>query len=573
MTDLIKQTFLKRYIIVILAMILVVLLLSSQFYLVYYANVNSNKVIELKGLGGEIIYYDEALTMTARLAAHSGDIRFEKRYSFFEEKLDEVLDRASTLLNRDEVLTGTAKIDQANERLIAFERRAFQAVRNGNAERAVEILFSDDYERLKAIYRQGLFAIDQSLEEEMQDIIDNMFIMGIIRNLSVIIVLFLVAYFSLRNVRAHEKALSADLAKSEFLATMSHEIRTPMNGILGMGQLLENSELSKKQYQYVQAIMASGRSLMQILNDILDFSKIESKRLEITHELFDLHQICLNVVNLMKASAQDKGIELVLRYNLEEKEFIGDGQRVQQILNNLVSNALKFTEKGMVLLDVTVMEQGEEQSTIRFDVSDTGIGIEEHLLPTIFDRFTQADQSATRRFGGTGLGLAICKKLVDLMGGEISVLSEFGQGSTFSFTLPLEKIVRSEETSLLMERLKNGVMIFSKQDLAATPLVETLDKMGVVVDFEDNLSKAFEHLKKADEKDKPYDLLIIDWYDATDEAVILSRLLARDEELSEIMSVQVAPENIDVNKDINLDNTHILGADLFDKPALLHTLF
>ncbi len=238
---------------------------------------------------------------------------------------------------------------------------------------------------------------------------------------------------------ARRAAISASQSKSEFLSNMSHEIRTPMNGVLGIAELMRTTELDEVQRNYVNVIIKSGRILLTILNDVLDFSKIEAGKMELASSPFSPDKMTSESISLMTAAAKDKEIELLYASNVREGvRYIGDRVRLMQILTNLIGNAIKFTDAGQVSVDVSRRTLRPEADVLRFEVSDTGVGIPEDAIERIFENFSQIEGSAAERPAGTGLGLAICRQLVSLMSGEIGAHSVLGRGSTFWFEVPLE---------------------------------------------------------------------------------------------------------------------------------------
>jgi len=311
--------------------------------------------------------------------------------------------------------------------------------------------------------------------------------------------------------RAKAVADAANRSKSEFLANMSHEIRTPLNAIIGFSDLALKSDLSPRQHDYVSKITNAGATLLGVVNDILDFSKIEAGRLEMEQTVFTLDEALGSVISVNQQKAVEKGIEFILGMSPGlPRHLVGDPLRLGQVITNLVGNAIKFTAAGEVELDIAPLEQAGDGIRLLFSVRDTGIGMSAEEQAKLFQPFTQADGSTTRRFGGTGLGLSICSRLVKMMEGEIRVESEPGRGSTFSFTARFGRA--AEEEQHILPALLSGLRVLLADDSKTSRMLieHHLENLPVRVDVVDNGVDALAAVKRQDSV-APYGVIIMDW--------------------------------------------------------------
>ncbi|BDX07073.1 ATP-binding protein [Planctobacterium marinum] len=436
------------------------LIAALLFFSISEKNALEEQLKHIHKAASDIIYYDEVLTMSARMFTYTNDEKWWQRYESAASTLDEVLIVAAKL--DPQIAQAIINTSASNDRLIELETAAFNAAREGNNDRASDLLLNTAYQNLKAQYSNGVekaleivqFQTEEKLLKGQEQKARFLLALALILAISLVtLLIFLLRYNShidtsidtlhqslaqkVDELQQTTNALTAATnAKNRFLANLSHEIRTPMHGVMGNLQLLNTMSLSEEAQKALDNSIGSSKLLSRLLADLLDFSDMQSGTLVLKSKTFQLANLLNELAAMFRTSCNNKGLQFILQNEHQRDGWQGDPERLMQLLTQLIDNAIKYTDLGSVTLRVGL----KQDTQVQFDVIDTGIGMTEATKANLFTPFEQGDNSNTRRSTGAGIGMAYVKSLVELMQGEITVVSDTNKGTTISVVLPLEPI-------------------------------------------------------------------------------------------------------------------------------------
>jgi signal transduction histidine kinase len=432
----------------VISVIVIIWLLWATWISSEFAQEATARTVVFERLAGEITYLDEVLTMSARMAASTGDLAWEDRYLAHAPILDTAVANAIEAAGNAIAAAGVAQTNQANLNLIEMEGRAFELVRNGRLDEALALLHSETYETEKALYAEGNKTFIGQLRDDLASSLasDRRHLdASLIAALMALIVVVGFWWLVSQHLRAQQRRLEvANRAKTEFLAAMSHELRTPLNAVVGFAEMIQMESFgplgSPKYRDYIDDIHGAGQHLLALINDILDLSKVEAGMEELQEEYIEISDLMKSVHSLVCQRAQSGRLAFELDSPAGLPMLSGDIRKMKQILINLLVNAIKFTDPGGTVALKVRCEDGEGHV---FQVIDTGIGIAPNDIPKALSLFGQVDSGLNRHYEGTGLGLPLTRALVHMHGGSFDVQSKLGVGTTVTIGFPAERVVRS----------------------------------------------------------------------------------------------------------------------------------
>ncbi len=464
--------------------------------------------------------HGEALESSAKLAVATGSPAYVERYRLIQPQLRQAMQQLRASIRLRENARFAQQVDRADLEATIIEKRALDLVLSGRRTEAGQLLEGAEYRGWVEIYYKGLESIERRSQvflTENQQQLHRILLGDVLLSLGGLPLAALAWFFLVRPARrwgkeldeARQQAEIAAVTKSEFLATMSHEIRTPLNSIIGFTDLLlEDERLNESQRRQISLVHSSGQALLTVVNDVLDISRIEAGRIDLHEEPFAIEALIDNTVSITRSGAEAKGLSLnVVRDPKLAKFYLGDEHRLRQVLLNLINNGVKFTPSGSVSVTASLQQRDAAKDLLRFAITDTGEGIAEENQHRLFQDFSQADASVTRRHGGTGLGLAISKRLVEAMGGSIGVVSDQGKGSTFWFeiTLSQSETPRVKEREAQQSTRAAKILLVEDVPVNQELACAILRRDGHEVDTADNGEEAVEAVKA-----NAYDLVLMD---------------------------------------------------------------
>ncbi len=536
-----KATFNTLLFVIAFLLVLIGIIIYTQYYsqknikALREANENASATFEINNRLQELVYYVESAEIYAR--EHHENPKstsvesIKDTLTIINNHLKELKSQQNSqtynLPELDDIITlVNSKLSYLNTFIKNDEEHTPETYNSKQLDQLLAVSLND------SLYNKVL-AVQQNLESNLKStfVKTNNYSEKVLRLDTLLAIIFIIALAILGTLiikrlldqlsliyrlgKEKERADKSAVVKEQFLANMSHEIRTPINAVVGFAGLLQKTKLDKDQEQFVNLIQNSGENLLSVVNDILDISKIEAGMMRITKNPFSIHEVCTSLEMMFSPKVNEKKLDFIFEYDKNiPATLVGDAERLNQVLINLLNNAIKFTEKGSVKLTAQLLQKTDKEAKIQFIVKDTGIGISKEKLATVFERFEQADNNTARQYGGTGLGLAIAENIVSMQAGEINVESNFGEGTSFKVVLSYEYINKPEEVNFTKtihsqntknEFNGNKILIAEDNKINQTLLKFMLQQWNMQYDLAENGQQVLDMLKL-----NTYDLILMD---------------------------------------------------------------